>query len=101
MIPRLAPRLLFAALAGAFAANTAAQPTQTYPTRPVRLVVGFTAGSATDILARVMAERFARTLGQVVARFQKPLESADLRHADGYAVRLRGVSTPAANGKNN
>lgn len=56
-------------------------------------------GSEEEVIART--ERFARTLGQVVARFQKPLESADLRHADGYAVRLRGVSTPAANGKNN
>jgi cell division protein FtsQ len=37
--------------------------------------------------------RFVRTLGQVSARFDRPLESADLRHADGYAVRLKGVRT--------
>ena len=30
---------------------------------------------------------------QVTARYQRPLEYADLRHPDGYAVRLKGVST--------
>ena len=30
---------------------------QTYPTRPVRIVVGFTAGSATDITARIFAQK--------------------------------------------
>jgi tripartite-type tricarboxylate transporter receptor subunit TctC len=35
-----------------------------YPTRPVRLVVPFPAGSATDQLARVIATRLNRDLGQ-------------------------------------
>lgn len=42
-----------------------------------------------------------RTITQVTARWQQPLEYADLRHTDGYAVRLRGVGTtppPAAGG---
>ena len=39
------------------------------------------------------SERFLRTLGQVTDRFQRDLEHADLRHADGYAVRLRGITT--------
>ena len=45
-------------------------------------------------------ERFVRTLTQVTARWQQPLEYADLRHAEAYAVRLRGVSTtpPLAGG---
>ncbi len=52
-------------------------------------------GQPEELGARV--ERFARTLPQVGARFvQQPLEYADLRHTDGYAVRLRGVSTQAA-----
>ncbi|MFO1225010.1 MAG: cell division protein FtsQ/DivIB [Burkholderiaceae bacterium] len=41
------------------------------------------------------AARFARTLPQVTATYQRPLVSADLRHADGYAVRLKGVTTAA------
>ncbi|UUX95661.1 cell division protein FtsQ/DivIB [Aquabacterium sp. J223] len=48
-------------------------------------------GEPQEVLAR--AERFARTLPQVTARFQRPLATADLRHADGYAVKLKGITT--------
>jgi cell division protein FtsQ len=49
-------------------------------------------GSEEELLAR--SERFVRTLAQATAQYtQQPLEYADLRHADGYALRLRGVST--------
>jgi cell division protein FtsQ len=58
-------------------------------------VVELGRGSADELVAR--CERFARTLDQVTARWNAPLQYADLRHADGYAVRLRGVGTgPAA-----
>lgn len=58
-------------------------------------------GSDDEVVAR--SERFLRTLAQVRARFRAPLAYADLRHADGYAVRLRGVTTalPAAGAKRN
>jgi cell division protein FtsA len=42
------------------------------------------------------AERFVATITQVTSRFGGPLEYADLRHADGYAVRIRGVTTSCA-----
>jgi cell division protein FtsQ len=63
-------------------------------------VIEFGRGSEDEVIAR--AERFARTLTQVTARYRKPLLSADLRHGDGYALRLEGVSTvaPAASGVN-
>jgi len=48
-------------------------------------------GSEDQLATRT--ERFARTYTQVAAKWRQPLEYADLRHADGYAVRLRGVST--------
>jgi cell division protein FtsQ len=48
-------------------------------------------GSEDELLART--ERFVRTLTQATGRWRAPLEYADLRHAEGYAVRLRGVST--------
>lgn len=48
-------------------------------------------GSDPELVAR--AERFVATVPQVTGRLQRPLEYADLRHADGYAVRLRGVTT--------
>jgi cell division protein FtsQ len=39
------------------------------------------------------AARFVRTLPQVTGALQRPLLHADLRHPDGYAVRLQGVTT--------
>jgi cell division protein FtsQ len=48
-------------------------------------------GTEDELLAR--SDRFLRTVGQVTGRFQRDLEYADLRHADAYAVRLRGITT--------
>lgn len=48
-------------------------------------------GSHAEVLLR--AETFVATLTQVTSRYQRPLLFADLRHRDGYAVRLKGVST--------
>ena len=59
-------------------------------------------GSDDEVLVRT--ERFVRTLTQVTARYQRPLQYADLRHADGYAVKLKGITTsdvPAAGKKRN
>lgn len=50
-------------------------------------------GSDAELLART--ERFVRTLAQVTGRWKQPIEYADLRHTDGYALRLRGVTTPS------
>jgi len=48
-------------------------------------------GTPDEVTAR--AERFVATITQVTSRFGGPLEYADLRHTDGYAVRIRGVTT--------
>jgi tripartite-type tricarboxylate transporter receptor subunit TctC len=58
------------ALAAGAAALTAAPGTAwaqaPWPARPVRLIVGFTAGSATDVTARIFAQRFTELWGQPV-----------------------------------
>ena len=57
-------------------------------------------GSMAEVLVRT--QRFLKTLTQVTSRYgRKPdaLETADLRHEDGYAIRLRGVTTLAADGQ--
>ena len=62
-------------------------------------VIELGAGSLPEVQAR--SQRFLQTLTQVSARYgRKPeaLETADLRHQDGYALRLRGVSTQAKDG---
>ena len=48
-------------------------------------------GSEDEVVQRT--QRFAQTVPRVTAQYQRPLESADLRHADGFAVRLKGVTT--------
>lgn len=48
-------------------------------------------GSNAELIAR--SERFVATIGNVTARYERPLQYADLRHRDGYAVRLRGITT--------
>ena len=54
-------------------------------------------GSDAEVLAR--SARFVATVGEVTTRYHRPFESADLRHNDGYAVRLKGVSTTSAGDK--
>lgn len=51
-------------------------------------------GTHSEVLAR--AQVFARTLPQAVAPHGRPLLHADLRHPQGYAIRLAGVTTTAA-----
>jgi cell division protein FtsQ len=51
-------------------------------------------GEDDEVLARTKV--FVATLTQVTQRFQRPLQYADLRHSEGYAVRLKGISTAVA-----
>ena len=60
-------------------------------------VVELGGGTPQEVVQRT--QRFVRTLTQVAAQYGRrvdALESADLRHAGGYALRLRGVTTVSA-----
>ncbi|MDB5874000.1 MAG: ftsQ [Ramlibacter sp.] len=57
-------------------------------------------GTPEEVVART--QRFVQTLAQATSRYgRRPdaLLSADLRHGEGYALRLRGVGTTGADGK--
>jgi tripartite-type tricarboxylate transporter receptor subunit TctC len=76
---------------------------QDYPTRPVRVLVGFTPGAAADIAARVLATRMSQILGQQVVVENKPGAGSNLAadyvsHAakDGYTL-LIGTSANLTN----
>ena len=56
--------LHLAATAAALPAVSRFASAQTYPSRPVRIVVGFAAGSSPDITARLMAQWLSERLGQ-------------------------------------
>jgi tripartite-type tricarboxylate transporter receptor subunit TctC len=62
-------RLLFAA---AFLACAAPASAQSYPSKPIRLIVGFAAGGTNDIIARAIAQRLGDALGQPVVVDNRP-----------------------------
>ena len=83
--------LIAAASLGMYAAH-AADP---YPNKPIRLVVGFTAGGPTDIPARIIAEKLRAATGQAVVVENKPgaggkiaLDYVLSQPRDGYSLLL-------------
>jgi tripartite-type tricarboxylate transporter receptor subunit TctC len=74
----------------AFAGGAAAQ---SYPTKPVKIIVAFTPGSATDIIARVLADSFTQSMGQTFLVENRPgaggilgTEAAKNAAPDGYTL---------------
>lgn len=81
-------------IAGAALALCAAQA-QTYPTKPVSLIVGFAAGGSADNLARLLAQKLGSSLGQSVIVDNKPGAGATIATAfvaaskpDGYTLLM-------------
>ena len=56
-------------------------------------------GSHDEVIART--QRFIATVSQVPQPYRRPSEYADLRHRDGYALRLQGVTTTPPPGTDN
>jgi len=98
------PRRAFLHLAAGAAALPAASRmawSQVYPSRPVRIIVGFPAGGATDIQARLMGQWLSDRLGQQFIVENRPgasgnigTEAAAKAPADGYT--LLQIVTPHA-----
>jgi tripartite-type tricarboxylate transporter receptor subunit TctC len=71
---------------------------QTYPTRPVRIIVGFAPGSGTDIMARLIAPWLSERIGQQVVVENRPGAGSNIAteavinsSPDGYTLLLVAV----------
>ena len=86
-------RLLLTLAAGALALAAHAQP---YPSKPIKVVVPFTAGSATDIIGRALGERLQAALGQPIVIENRPGAGGTIGAAvvaqsppDGYTLLVQ------------
>lgn len=72
---------------------------QGYPVRPIRMLVGFTAGSGTDAMARIIAQKLSEQLGQHVVAENRPgaggsiaTEAVAKSPADGYTLLIMAAA---------
>ena len=79
-----------------------AQAQSVYPTKPVKVLVGFAAGGGTDVFARVLAQGLSTQLGQSFVIDNKPGaggvlagQSLRLADSDGYTLMMGSTSTQA------
>ncbi len=92
--------LLLATGAAAMSGASLRAPAQdAYPARPVRIVVGYTAGGVSDILARLVGQRLSERLGQPFVIEDRPGAASNVAAdyvvhapADGYTLFLAGIS---------
>ncbi|WP_456281544.1 tripartite tricarboxylate transporter substrate binding protein [Cupriavidus sp. JZ107] len=103
----LARRALLAAMAMLCAAAVpalSASAAEAFPSKPIRLIVPFTPGGTTDILARLVAQKAGEALGQPMVVENRPgaggnigAEAAARSAADGYTLLMGTLGTQVTN----
>jgi len=94
--------LLMAAMATVTAAAQSEPSATNWPDRPIHLIVPFPAGSSSDIVARIVAQRLGERLGQPLVAENRPGASGNVgteavarAKPDGYTIGLANTSTHA------
>lgn len=92
------------AAAGALTTMATARAEAAFPQKPITFVVPYLAGGTTDLVARVVGEHMARTLGQPVVIENKPGAGGNIgmdvvakSKPDGYTIGFGAISTNALN----
>jgi tripartite-type tricarboxylate transporter receptor subunit TctC len=98
----MAPRPLKVLLCAALACGLATAARAEFPERPVKMLVGFSAGGGTDVAARIVAPGLGEALGQAVVVENRPgasgliaAEAVARAAADGYTLMMGSQTTLA------
>ena len=80
-------------------ASAASVMAQTYPTQPIKILIGFGPGSAADVLARLVSKQMEASLGQPIVVENRPgnssmiaAETVARASADGYTVFMATIA---------
>ncbi len=97
-------RTITALLALVLSAAGAHAQVQAYPTKPIRLVIGFAPGGAADYVARSMSEAFSKALGQPILIDNKPGNGSSIAAdivakapPDGHTILIASPSAISVN----
>src|SRR3989440_8105534 len=90
--------------AAAVAILAAPASAQTYPTRPIQVIVPFAGGSASDVVMRILLDRMAKSMGQPFVVDNRPgaggnigTNAATKAAPDGYTLVMGSTGPMAAN----
>jgi tripartite-type tricarboxylate transporter receptor subunit TctC len=103
-LKKIATSAAFMPAIGLFSFQTQAQAQSSYPNKPIRLIVPFTPGGTTDILARAIGQELSKAWGQSVVVDNVPgaggsigAERAAKAAPDGYTLLMGHIGTLAVN----
>ena len=104
IMKHLSQRMLLVAACLVMAASAHAQSAASYPTRPIRMIVPFAPGGASDFVGRILQPKLSEELGQQIVIDNRAgaagnigVELAGRAAPDGYTILLGNVGAMAIN----